>query len=558
MHLTSGEIVVFFISISLMLFFSRLCGELIRKLKQPAVIGEILAGIILGPTLFGHFSPVIYDKIFFSSQNSVIILQGITTLGVVMLMLVSGLEVDLGVVLSQGKPAVLTSLLGISLPFIIGFLVSYFYPHLFGNVKTSNLLFAAFIGIAVSITALPVVARTLMDLKIFKSKIGSLIIASAMFNDLIGWISFSVLVGLVGAQSTHFNFYEIIILLFLFLFIVLIIGRKFFNYLIPIIYDKTIYPGGILNFVFIMGFLGAAFTEYIGIHAIFGAFIVGIAIGDSANLRIETKETINQFVTNIFAPLFFVSIGLRTNFIAHFNPLTVLVLLLIAFIGKVLGSSSGALFGGIKKYDSLIIGFGLNSHGVMEIILGLLALEIGLINENLFVALVTMALATSISSAPLMNIFIKKSHQTRTFNYLINKNLLYFTSLNNKGDVIKELAQKVSAPFKIDEDEIFNSVWKREEIMPTGIQNYLALPHAKMNISSPIIAIAISKNGIDFSASDGLKSHIIVLLITPVNDSEIQLNLLAEISSKFQDINKVKKLLYIDNKDDVFNELKNL
>ena len=559
MHLSSAEIVIFFLSISVMLFFAKFFGEMLRKLKQPAVIGEILAGIILGPTLFGFFFPDAYNQIFNESQNSIIILQGITTLGVVMLMLVSGLEVDLGMVLSQGKPALLTSSFGVLFPFATGFVIAYFFPSLLGSAESENkIIFALFIGIAVSITALPVVARTLMDLKIFKSKIGSLIISSAMFNDLVGWILFSLLLGLVGTKAAHFNFTLIILLLFAFLFFTLFIGRKIFDYFIPIVYDKTTHPGGMLNFVLIFGFLGAAFTEYIGIHAIFGAFIIGIAIGDSVHLKIETKETINQFVTNIFAPLFFVSIGLRTNFIAHFNPLVVITLLIIAFTGKVIGSSLGAYLGGTKKNDALLVGFGLNSHGVMEIVLGLLALEVGLIDENLFVALVTMALVTSISSAPLMSIFIKRSIREKSFNFLLDRDLFYFTEVTNKSEILKELSEKVSAKINFPAAKIFNKIWKREETMPTGIQNYLALPHAKMVIDEPVVTVAISKEGIDFSAFDRLKSKVIVLLITPTRESELQLNLLAEISNKFKDINKIENILSIENTDKIFDELKKL
>jgi Kef-type K+ transport system membrane component KefB/mannitol/fructose-specific phosphotransferase system IIA component (Ntr-type) len=559
MHLSSAEVVIFFLSISVMLLFAKLFGELMRKLKQPAVIGEILAGIILGPTFFGYFFPDVYNNIFNESENSIIILQGITTLGVVMLMLVSGLEVDLGMVLSQGKPALLTSFFGVLFPFSTGFAVAYFFPLILGSAESNNkIIFALFIGIAVSITALPVVARTLMDLKIFKSKIGSLIISSAMFNDLVGWILFSLLLGLVGAKAAQFNFTLIIFLLFAFLFFTLFIGRKIFDYFIPIVYNKTTHPGGMLNFVLISGFLGAAFTEFIGIHAIFGAFIIGIAIGDSANLKIETKETINQFVTNIFAPLFFVSIGLRTNFILHFNPLAVISLLLIAFTGKVIGSSLGAFLGGIKKYDTLLVGFGLNSHGVMEIVLGLLALEVGLIDENLFVALVTMALVTSISSAPLMSIFIKKSMREKSFNFLLNRDLFYLTEVTNKYEILKELSEKVSAKINFSAAKIFNEIWKREETMPTGIQNYLAIPHAKIIVDEPVVAVAVSKEGIDFSAFDGIKSKIIVMLITPVGENELQLNLLAEISNKFKDKKKIETLISLENSDEIFNELKKL
>jgi len=559
MNLEPSEIVILFLSISIMLFAARFFGELLRKLKQPAVIGEIIAGIIIGPTLFGYFFPDFYNKLFFESENSVIIMQGITTLGVVMLMLVSGLEVDLGVVLSQGKPAFFTSLLGVFIPFTSGFLLAYFNPYLLGyNKDISVLIFGLFIGTAVSITALPVVARTLMDLKIFKSKIGSLIVASAMFNDLIGWIIFSVILGLVGSHSTAFGFSEVIIYLSAFILIALTIGRKILNYVIPIIYKKTINPGGILNFVFILGFLGAAFTEFIGIHAIFGAFIIGIAIGDSAHLKIETRESINQFVTNIFAPLFFVSIGLRTSFIQNFDLGLVIVVIILAFIGKVIGSSLGAYFGGIKFFDSLTVGFGMNSRGAMEIVLGILALQVGLIDEKLFVALVMMALATSISSAPLMSIFIKLSEKTRSFNYMLDSNIIYFTDKLSKEELLKEMVEKISSTTHLTSEKILDEVLKREQTLPTGIQNFLALPHAKLNINEPAILVAISKSGIDFSAFDGIPSKFIVLILTPISDSELQLNLLAEISNKFKNKAEIERIIQLNSTNEILQEIKKL
>lgn len=559
MHLSSSEIVIFFVSISLMLFVAKLFGEILRKFKQPAVIGEIIAGIIIGPTLFGYLFPEIYQKLFSEYENSTIIMNGITTLGVVMLMLVSGLEVDLGVVLSQGKPAFLTSLFGVFFPFVLGFGVSQIFPNLIGySGNTSLTIFGFFIGTAVSITALPVVARTLMDLKIFKTKVGSLIIASAMFNDLVGWIIFSLILGLVSANEAHFNFGTLIILLISFVIISLTLGKKFFNFLIPIVYKKTINPGGILNFVFILGFLGAAFTEFIGVHAIFGAFIIGIAIGDSAHLKIETRESINQFVTNIFAPLFFVSIGLRTNFVKYFNPEIVIILLVIAFTGKILGSSLGSQLGGVKKLDSFIVGFGLNAHGVMEIVLGLLALQTGIIDEKLFVALVMMAIITSVSCAPLMNIFIKKSAKTKSFNYLLTSDKIFFTSKSNKEELLKEMSSKIAEFLKVPTEKIFTEVWKREQSLPTGIQNYLAIPHARLNIDEPIALVAISNTGIDFSAFDGINSRIIILILTPISEAELQLNLLSEISNKFKNKESIENILKLSSPQEILNELKKL
>jgi len=155
-------------------------------------------------------------------------------------------------------------------------------------------------------------------------------------------------------------------------------------------------------------FLSAAFTEWLGIHAIFGAFLLGVALGDSEHMSERAKEIVHQFINNIFAPLFFVSIGLKINFFTNFELLLTLAILVISFAGKIVGSGYGAFRGGFNFKESLAVGFGMNARGAMEIILGLIALENGLIDEKVFVALVVMAIVTSMTSGPLMKWALKK------------------------------------------------------------------------------------------------------------------------------------------------------
>ncbi|HXC04670.1 MAG TPA: cation:proton antiporter, partial [Bacteroidia bacterium] len=177
------------------------------------------------------------------------------------------------------------------------------------------------------------------------------------------------------------------------------------------IQTKLSWPGGVLSICLGFCFLGATFTEYIGLHAILGAFIMGIAFGDSVHLHEKAREIIHQFVMNVFAPLFFVSLGLKVNFIQNFDPLLVLIVLFLAVFCKLLGASLGAYMGGFSRRKSIAVGFGLNARGAMEIILGTLALNAGLIDEKMFVALVVMALVTSIMSGPLMMYFLGSSER---------------------------------------------------------------------------------------------------------------------------------------------------
>ena len=540
-----------------MLFMAKLFGELFTKIKQPAIIGEIIAGVILGPTILGNISPEIFNLLFPSDNILKIALDGITTLAVVLLLLVSGLEVDLSIVLKYRRTAIATSVIGIIVPFVMGFVISYLSPEFMGLTNPDmRVVFSLFIGTAIAISSLPVIAKILIDLKIFKTQIGFIIISAAMLNDIIGWLIFSVILGMTGQSEHGFTFTETVFLTIIFLFVVLLFVRRLTNKAIPWIQEKLTFPGGILNFILILGFIGAAFTEFIGIHAILGAFILGIAIGDSAHLKEGTREVIQQFITNIFAPLFFVSIGLRVNFIDNFELPIVLVLLVIAFVGKVTGCSLGARLGGLKKNDALAVGFGMSSSGAMGIIIGLLALQYGLIQGNVFVGLVIMALFTSMTSAPLMNFFLKRKY---SFDNLLKPELVFYTDVKSKEEIIHFLSGIAAKNLRLlNADEIGRDILERENSNPTGIANYLAIPHTRVKSSKPIIVAAINKDGIDFNASDDIPSRIIFLLLTPVSENEMQLRILSEIVKKFRDKEKVEEMLQIKNEKEFVEKIKQI
>jgi len=557
MLLTSEQISIFFLSIGIMLFSARLFGELFRRLKLAPIIGEIIAGIILGPTLFGSVFPSGY-KFLFPVDNVKIAMDGIVNISVILLLLISGIEVDLSVVISHRKIAFFTSLLGIIVPFLFGFGFAYIFPDLMGIKKEEmRLVFALFMGTALSISALPVIARTLMDLNLFKTKPGMIIISSAMINDLTGWLIFTFILGMMGSQKVGYSLWEVILFLFIFSVLVFLPGRRILNYLINLIQEKISYPSGILNFILIIGFMAAAFTEYIGLHGIIGAFVLGIAIGDSAALKEETKRIIQQFILNIFAPLFFVSIGLRINFITNFDIEIILIVIILGTAGKMIGSGFGAYLSGLEKREALTIASGLNSRGTMEIILGLLALQVGLIHQAVFVALVVMALFTSLLSAPLMKYF-QRERIKLSFTDLIQPDLIFFSGIEDKIEVIKDLVAAVGREIKINEQKTAGDILTIEESNPTGIANYLAIPHTRVKIKKPIAAIMKNSAGLDFEASDGLPSKIIILLLIPENENELQLQLLSEIVRKFEDQKKVEELLQTENIDDFANKLKKL
>lgn len=409
------DLIILLLAISTMLILSRIVAELGKRFKLPVVMGELLVGIALGPTILGTLYPELFDYLFPLATNEKVgyALDGIFNLSVIMLLFVAGMEVDLPLVLRQGKTAIYTGLVGMVIPFFTGFAVAWWLPGIFEIHPTGEekLIFALFLGTALSISALPVIARILMDMNIFKTQIGMIIIAAAMFNDLVGWLVFSVILSMSGHGSTELSLGWTIGYVIAFGAFMLFIGRRLINYALPWMQNKLSWPGGVLAMCLGLCLVCAAFTESINLHAILGAFIAGIAIGDSVHLREQAREIIHQFVTNFFAPLFFVSIGLKVNFIENFDLTIVLIVLVLAYFGKVIGASIGAKLGGLSNNKALAVGFGLNARGAMEIILGTLAYNAGIIGKPIFVALVIMALVTSLTSGPFMRIFIRRDEE---------------------------------------------------------------------------------------------------------------------------------------------------
>jgi Kef-type K+ transport system membrane component KefB len=436
-HLTAHDLTIMFFALAVLLGAAKLAGELMHKLGQPAILGEISAGILLGPTVLGYFRPQWYAALFPSTGLVPIALETVATLGVVFFLLAAGLETSLRSIFRQGRSAIFVSFFGVIFPFATGFLAADFFPRFLGADPSANrLIFALFVGTALSISALPVIARTLMDIGLLQTELGAVVMSSAMFDDLVGWILFGVVLGMMRGvtnstgSSPSSAALRTVILVLLFVGLTLTAGRWLIAKVLGFLPGHTRGRGAVLGFIFALTLAAAGFAEYAGVHAVFGAFIVAVAIGDaleapvlknsviakspvipseaegSASPRGEANgwgaitADIRQIVTNVFAPFFFASIGLRTNFVTNFSLGVTLAIIAVASVGKILGASWGARLGGMDARASWAIGLAMNARGAMEIILGVLALRSGLIGERMFVALVVMAMFTSLISGP--------------------------------------------------------------------------------------------------------------------------------------------------------------
>ncbi len=406
--LSSAEVLNFLIIVSIILVSSRLLGEVFRKLKQPVVIGEILAGIILGPSLLGTMFPDLFKEIFISQPRAYGAFDGLASVGVILLMFVAGIEVDLKQIRKQGKQAASISLMGLIFPFAIGFgTVWFFYDSIF-SIPTTNLAIPAmFLGTALSITALSVIVKILMDLNILRTKIGNLVLTAAMIDDFLGWILFSIIITLMN-QNKGMNPVESIGLVLSFVLFMLTIGRWIVDKLLMLTSKYLTPPGGVITVGICLCFLSAVLTEYLGVRGIFGAFIMGVAVGDSKYFTEVSQHVMQQFVVNIIAPLFFASIGLRINFVTNFNLEIVGIILLISCVAKLVGAGIGSKMSGMSTNQSLAVAFGMNARGSQELVLGLLALQAKIIDEQIFVGLVVMTIVTILIAGPFMKYFLAK------------------------------------------------------------------------------------------------------------------------------------------------------
>ncbi|NUP90524.1 MAG: cation:proton antiporter [Candidatus Sumerlaeia bacterium] len=536
--LTHSQITVMFLAVGTLLLLARAFGEVARRFGQPAVLGEMLAGILLGPTVLGQLAPDLMAALFPREGPNALVLSSFATLSVALFLLVAGLEVDLSTATRQGRTAITVSALGIAVPFALGFGAASLAPASLGGVVHDNpWIFPLFFATALSISALPVIAKTLMDLDLYRTDLGMVVIAAAVLNDLAGWIIFAVILGLIGTAGGHALPVSMTIALTLgFTAFVLTAGRAAVHRALPWVLAHTSWPGGILAFALALALFSAAFTEWIGVHAIFGAFLVGVAIGDSSHMREQTRATINHFVSSIFAPLFFATIGLRVDFVANFDPGLVLLVLVIACAGKIAGCGLAGLWSGMERREAWAVGFAMNARGAMEIILGLLALQYGVIDQRMFVALVVMALATSLMSGPAIQRLLQRERPRRFTDHLSGKTFVCPLRAQDRRGAITELAEALAPSTGLAPGVIDAAAWAREEIMSTGTGGGLALPHARLpSIRAPAVALGVSPEGVDFNSPDGEPAHLIFLILTPAEDGGAQLEILKDIAKTFRD-----------------------
>jgi Kef-type K+ transport system membrane component KefB len=259
---------------------------------------------------------------------------------------------------------------------------------------------ALFMGAALSITALPVIARILLDLNLERTALASIVLAAAGMDDIIGWTLFATVLTTVSREAGSLDHWSAVAVVLALAAFVVTVGRRVIGWSRRRFGPRASNPGSLIAAAGVLTIVLAAILERLGLHAVFGAFLAGLAMARGLKERAPAHEIVHQFGLGVFAPIYFVSIGLRADFVGSFDGFLLLIVLAIACVGKIVGATVGAWIGGLSRREALAVGFAMNVRGAVEIVVASIALEAQIIDARLFVALVLMALATSVIGGP--------------------------------------------------------------------------------------------------------------------------------------------------------------
>jgi len=427
------------------IFVARFFGWVFKKIGQPTVIGEILAGIVLGPSLIGMYFPEFSAALF--PVQSLGNLQFISQIGLILFMFIVGMELDLKVLKKKASDAVVISHASIVIPFALGMLLAYFIYEHFAPQGVQFLSFALFLGIAMSITAFPVLARIVQERGIHKTRLGTIVVTCAAADDITAWSILAAVIAIVKA-GTFVSALYIFGLALIYVFVMIKIVRPFLKRVGDLHTSAENLSKPIVAIFFLTLIISAYTTEIIGIHALFGAFMAGAIMPENDKFRSIFIEKVEDISLVLLLPLFFVFTGLRTQIGLLNAPYLWIVtgfIILVAVVGKFAGSALAARYVGQSWKDSLTIGALMNTRGLMELVVLNIGYDLGVLAPEIFAMMVIMALTTTFMTGPaidLINWTFKSKPNSLEKTFLSNKkyNILISFANPERGKSLIRLA----------------------------------------------------------------------------------------------------------------------
>jgi Kef-type K+ transport system membrane component KefB/nucleotide-binding universal stress UspA family protein len=397
---------LFVAQIILLLVVGRMLGEVMQRIGQPAIMGQLLAGILLGPSVLGAVLPQVQHAIFPSGNGQRIMIDGVSELGILLLLLLTGMETDLALIVRLRRAAASVSIAGIGVPFGCGVLLGAFIPQAMLPRPELRLITALFLGAALSISSVKIVAAVVHDMNFMRRTIGQLIVASAIIDDTIGWIVISVIFGLaLHGRVEVVPLGLSIVGTAVFLALSLTLGQRAVAAVMRWTNDNFISELPVITAILVIMGVMALITNLIGVHTVLGAFVAGVLVGRSPILTQHVHDQLRGPIVALFMPVFFGIAGLTTDLTVLRDPALLSVaggLILIASLGKFGGAFLGGTLAGLSRRECLALGCGMNARGSTEVIFATIGLAMGALNQTLYTMIVAMAFVTTMAMPPML------------------------------------------------------------------------------------------------------------------------------------------------------------
>ena len=391
----------FFIALALLVIAGRAAGELFQRIGQPAVMGQLLAGLILGPTVLGRLAPGLQHRLFAPDTPQMNMVDAVAQLGVLMLLLLTGMETDLPLVRKVGRAAIAVSLAGIIIPFLCGVALGEYLPADMLPDPGKRLVASLFLGTALSISSVKIVAMVVREMNFMRRNLGQIIVATAIIDDTLGWVIIAFILSLARRGAVDIaSVGKHLVGAAAFLALSFTVGRQVVFALIRWANDHLVSDTPIISVIVGLMLVMALITNAIGLHTVLGAFVCGILVGESPILTRQIEGQLRGIISSVFMPVFFAVAGLSADLGTLANPrfLTLTaVLIVIATFGKGIGAFMGGRIGGLDTRECTALAFGMNARGSTEVIVATIGLSLGLLSRDIFTVIVTMAILTTLA-----------------------------------------------------------------------------------------------------------------------------------------------------------------
>lgn len=403
--IAASALVVFLLQAGLLLLLAVALGRLATRLGMAAVVGELCAGVLFGPSVLAHVAPAFSDWLLPQKADQMHLLDAVGQIGVLLLVGITGIFLDLGLVRRQGRTAARVSLAGLLLPLGLGIGCGLLLPASLLANRSDRAVFAMFLGVAMCVSAIPVIAKILTDLGLLHRDIGQLTLTAAVVDDVIGWLLLSIVSAMAAAGVRGGQIATSVLAVVGVLVFALVIGRPVVRGALKAASRSGEPVATTIATVVVLMLLASAATQALKLEAVLGAFVCGILIGSSGVVDTKQLAPLRTLVLAVLAPLFFATAGLRMDLTALARPAVLasaVVVLALAILGKFAGAYIGAKLSRLGRWESLALGAGMNARGVIEVVVATVGLRLGVLTTEAYTIVILVAVVTSLMAPPVL------------------------------------------------------------------------------------------------------------------------------------------------------------